>query len=187
MAFSVGAFYIFLGGAPLVAAGLFEMSPAMLGVAIGSSTAGFILGSFLSGRLAARRTLTAMMIAGRLVACAGLAAGLLLLAFGIVSVATVFGACVFVGIGNGLTFPSANAGAMSVRPALAGSAAGLSGALTVAGGALLSAIAGTVLTEANAAPAMLAMMLLASLLGLAAALFVLRVDRREAAGAAVAE
>jgi Bcr/CflA subfamily drug resistance transporter len=184
MAFSVGAFYIFLGGAPLVAAGLFEMSPAMLGVAIGSSTAGFILGSFLSGRLAARRTLTAMMIAGRLVACAGLAAGLLLLALGIVSVATVFGACVFVGIGNGLTFPSANAGAMSVRPALAGSAAGLSGALTVAGGALLSAIAGTVLTEANAAPAMLAMMLLASLLGLAAALFVLRIDRREAASAA---
>jgi hypothetical protein len=73
---------------------------------------------------------------------------------------------------------------MSVRPALAGSAAGLSGALTVAGGALLSAIAGTVLTEANAAPAMLAMMLLASLLGLAAALFVLRIDRREAASAA---
>ena len=186
MAFSVGAFYIFLGGAPLVAARLFQMSPAMLGLAIGSSTAGFILGSFLSGRLAARRTLTAMMIAGRLVACAGLAAGLLLLAFGIVSVATVFGACVFVGIGNGLTFPSANAGAMSVRPALAGSAAGLSGALTVAGGALLSAIAGTVLTEANAAPAMLAMMLLASLLGLAAALFVLWVDRHAPANAAAA-
>jgi Bcr/CflA subfamily drug resistance transporter len=181
MAFSVGAFYIFLGGAPLVAATLFEMSPAMLGLAIGSSTAGFILGSFLSGRLAASRTLTAMMIAGRLVACAGLAAGLLLLALGIVSVATVFGACVFVGIGNGLTFPSANAGAMSVRPALAGSAAGLSGAVTVAGGALLSAIAGALLTEANAAPALLAMMLLTSLLGLAAALAVLSIDRREAA------
>jgi hypothetical protein len=57
---------------------------------------------------------------------------------------------------------------------------GLSGALTVAGGALLSAIGGTVLTEVNAAPAMLAMLLLASLLGLAAALFVLRIDRREA-------
>src|SRR3546814_10748421 len=63
-------------------------------------------------------------------------------------------------------------------PILAGSAAGLSGALMVAGGGALSAVAGAVLTEENAAPAMLAMMLLASLLSLAAALFVLWIDRR---------
>ena len=121
-----------------------------------------------------------MMIAGRLVACAGLAAGLALLALGAVSVATVFGPAVFMGLGNGLTFPSANAGALSVRPALAGSAAGLSGALTVAGGALLSAIAGALLSADNAAPVMLALMLLASLASLAAALAVRRIDEREA-------
>lgn len=179
MAFAVGSFYIFLGGAPLAAA-RFGLSPALLGIAIGSSTAGFILGSFLAGRLAARRSLTTMMIAGRLVACAGLAAGLALLALGAVSVATVFGPAVFMGLGNGLTFPSANAGALSVRPALAGSAAGLSGALTVAGGALLSAIAGALLSADNAAPVMLALMLLASLASLAAALAVRRIDEREA-------
>ncbi|WP_340115234.1 Bcr/CflA family efflux MFS transporter [Pelagibius sp. 7325] len=181
MAFSVGSFYIYLGCAPLVAAHLFQMSPAALGVAIGSSTAGFMLGNFLSGRFAARRSLTAMMIAGRLVASAGLAAGLVLLALDIVHVATIFGPAVFMGIGNGLTFPSANAGAMSVRPTLTGSAAGLAGALTVAGGALLAALAGAILTEADAAAIMLAMMLLASLAGLGAALYVRRVDRREAA------
>jgi hypothetical protein len=43
----------------------------------------------------------------------------------------------------------------------------------------MSALAGAVLTPANAAPAVLAMMLLASLLGLAAALSVLWIDRRE--------
>ena len=181
MAFSVGAFYVFLGGAPLVAATLFHISPAALGVAIGSSTAGFILGSFVSARLAARLSLITLMIAGRLVACAGLAAGLILLAADFVSVVTIFGACVFVGIGNGLTFPGANAGAMSVRSALAGSASGLSGALTVAGGAVMSAIAGAALTAENAAPAMLAFMLLSSLLALVAALTVLWIDRREAA------
>jgi Bcr/CflA subfamily drug resistance transporter len=180
MAFSVGSFYIYLGGAPLVAATLFQMSPAALGVAIGSSTAGFMLGSFLSGRFAERFALTTLMIAGRLVACAGMVAGLALLALGIVHVVTIFGACVFMGVGNGLTFPSANAGAMSVRKTLAGSASGLSGALTVGGGAAMSALAGMVLSEANAAPAMLAMMLLASLLALAAALGVLWIDRREA-------
>ncbi len=75
--------------------------------------------------------------------------------------------------------PSSNAGAMSVRPKLAGSAAGLSGALTVAGGAVMSAITGAILTEENAAFALLGMMLLSSLLGLAAALTVLWLDRCE--------
>lgn len=184
MAFSVGAFYIFLGGAPLVATTLFHMSPAMLGIAMGSTTAGFIVGSFLSGRLASRCALTTMMIAGGLTACAGLALGLALLAAGIVQVATVFGACAFMGVGNGLTLPSSNAGALSVRPDLAGSASGLSGALMVAGGAALSALAGAVLTAANAAPVMLVMMLAASLLGLAAALWVRRLDCRDSPVAA---
>ncbi|MPZ08837.1 MAG: Bcr/CflA family efflux MFS transporter [Kiloniellaceae bacterium] len=179
MAFSTGAFYVFLGGAPLVAATVLEISPATLGFYMGTITAGFVLGSFLSGRFAARQALTTMMIAGRIVACAGLVLGLALLLGGVVHVASLFGACVFVGVGNGLTMPSSSAGAMSVRPALAGSASGLSGALTVAGGALMSAISGAILTEANAAYAMLGVMLLSSLLGLAAALYVLRLDRRE--------
>ncbi len=179
MAFSTGAFYAFLGGAPLVAAAMFEMSPATLGVYMGTITAGFILGSFLSGRFAARHSLTTMMIAGRFTACAGLTLGLVFLMAGVVHVASLFGACVFVGVGNGLTMPSSSAGAMSVRPMLAGSASGLSGALTVAGGAVMSAITGAILTVGNAAYALLGMMLLSSLLGLAAALYVLWLDRRE--------
>ncbi len=179
MAFSTGAFYSFLAGAPLAAATMYDMSPAMLGVCIGSITAGFMLGSFLSGRFAGRYPLTTMMIAGRVVACSGLAAGLVLLLAGVVHVGLFFGATIFVGIGNGLTMPSSNAGALSVRPRLAGSAAGLSGALTVAGGAAVTAITSAVLTAANAAPALLGIMLLSSFTALAAALYVLRADRRE--------
>lgn len=179
MAFSTGAFYAFLGGAPLVATAVFEMSPATLGFYMGTITAGFVLGSFLSGRFAARHALTTMMIAGRFAACAGLILGLVLLLSGVVHVVSLFGACVFVGVGNGLTMPSSSAGAMSVRPTLAGSASGLSGALTVAGGAVMSAITGAILTVENAAYALLGMMLLSSLLGLAAALYVFWLDRRE--------
>jgi Bcr/CflA subfamily drug resistance transporter len=179
MAFSTGAFYIFLGGAPLVAATVLEMSPATLGFYMGTITAGFVLGSFLSGRFAARHALTTMMIAGRIIACAGLILGLVLSLAGVVHVASLFGACVFVGIGNGLTMPSGSAGAMSVRPTLAGSASGLSGALTVAGGAVMSAISGAILTEANGSYALLGMMLLSSLLALATALYVLWLDRCE--------
>ena len=61
--------------------------------------------------------------------------GLVLFLAGVAHVATLFGATAFVGIGNGLIVPSSNAGAMSVQPRLAGSAAGLSGALMVGGGA----------------------------------------------------
>ena len=180
MAFSMGALYAFLAAAPLVATTVFQMSPATLGFYMGSTAAGFILGSFVSGRFAALYPLTTMMVAGRVVACAGLAAGLSLLLAGVVHEVSLFGSCVFLGFGNGVSMPSSNAGAMSVRSELIGSAAGLSGALTGAGGALMSGITGTILNEANAAFVLLGMMLLSSTMALLAALFVLWLDRREA-------
>ena len=179
-AFSTGAFYTFLSGAPLVAATVLALSPATLGFYMGTITAGFALGSFLSGRYAKRHALTTMMICGRLVACAGLLLGLGLFLAGFVHAISLFGATVFAGIGNGLSSPSSNAGALSVRPGLAGSAAGLSGALAVGGGAALSSITGAILTEENGAYALLGMMLFSSLMALLAALTVLRIDRREA-------
>lgn len=182
MAFSTGGFYAFLGGAPLAATVLFDIPPAKLGVYIGSITCGFVFGSFLAGRFAARFALTTMMIAGRLIASTGLIAGLVILLFGFVHELTLFGACIFYGIGNGVTMPSSSSGAMSVRPKLAGSAAGLSGALTVAGGALLSGITGAVLSEENVAHGLLGMMLLSAVLGLMAAIYVLSVERRVAKG-----
>lgn len=179
MAFSIGAFYAFLGGAPFVAKTVFEMSPATLGVYMGSTTAGFLLGSFLSGRYASRYPLTTMMIAGRLVACTGLAVGLALFLAEAVHVLSLFGPCVLLGVGNGLTTPSSSAGALSVRPKLAGSASGLAGAITVGGGAVISAITGAILTEESGAQMLLGVMLFTALAGLLAALYVLRADRRE--------
>ena len=177
--FSVGAFYIFISGVPLVAETVFEISPAVLGFYIGTITAGFMLGSFLSGRFARRYPLTTMMMTGRIVACAGLTAGLALFLLGFVNVFTMFGATVFVGLGNGLTMPSANAGALSVRPRLAGSASGLKGALTVGGGAILTSLSAAVLTEGGGAFQLLGMMLLCSIVALLAAVDVRRVDRRK--------
>ena len=79
---------------------------------------------------------------------------------------TFFASTIFVGLGNGITMPGSNAGAMSVRPELAGSAAGLSGALIVTGGAILTAATGTAVTETNGAQTLLTLMLTASGLGL---------------------
>lgn len=176
-AFSVGAFYIFLTGAPLVALSQFGVTTAELGVYIGTITVGFMFGGFLSGRFGARFELTTMMLAGRIVACSGLAGGLLLLILGFQSPLLFFASAIFVGLGNGITMPGSNTGAMSVRPELAGSAAGLSGALIVAGGAVLTAMTGAIVPETNGAQTLLVLMLVSSGAGLCFAIWAARLKR----------
>jgi DHA1 family bicyclomycin/chloramphenicol resistance-like MFS transporter len=176
MGFSVGAFYIFLIGAPLAAGAMAALSPAVLGLYMGSITGGFMLGSFLAGRFAGRVPLGTILIGGRLLACAGLLLGLILYAAGIGHVLALFGPCLFVGISNGLTQPGANAGAISVRPKQTGSAAGLAGAITVATSAMLAAAAGAVLTTENARAGMLLAMLATALAALTAAVLARRAE-----------
>jgi multidrug resistance protein len=169
MAFSVGAFYAFLAGAPL-AASAFDLSPAILGLYMGSITGGFMAGSFLAARLAGRLPVARVLIAGRIVACAGLLFGLVLYAAGIDHMLALFGPCLFVGVSNGLTQPGASAGAISVRSTHTGSAAGLAGAITVAGASVMAAVAGAVLTEENARSGLLLVMLSSAVVALGAAL-----------------
>ncbi len=179
MAFSTGAFYAFLAGVPLVAGTIFNLSPSSLGFYMGTITAGFMVGSFLSGRYSKRFALTTMVLCGRIVACTGLIVGLALLFAGIVHVVTLFGAVILVGLGNGLTTPGCSAGVLSVRAKLAGSASGLAGALSVGGGGALSSITSVLLTEGNAAITLLGMMLFCSAMGLLATLYVMHIDRCE--------
>jgi DHA1 family bicyclomycin/chloramphenicol resistance-like MFS transporter len=168
-AFSVGAFYAFLAGAPL-AASAFNLSPAILGLYMGSITAGFVVGSFLAGWLAGRLPVTTILVAGRIVAYAGLLFGLVLYASAVIHVLALFGPCLFVGVSNGLTQPSASAGAISVRSTHMGSAAGLAGAITVAGASIMAAVAGAVLTEENARSGLFLVMLASAAVALGAAL-----------------
>ena len=175
-AFSVGAFYIFVAGAPLVATVVFEISVAKLGLIIGSITAGFMFGSFLSSQLTKRVRLTSLILSGRLVACTGLSIGLALVLAGHVSPFIMFAATMCVGVGNGLTVPSCAAGFMSVIPKLAGSAAGLAGAMAVAIGAVMTTVSGVTLSEQNGAYALIGFMLGSSLVSLAAILMVRKLE-----------
>jgi DHA1 family bicyclomycin/chloramphenicol resistance-like MFS transporter len=178
MAFSTGTLYVFLGGAASAAGPLLEGSSAKLGLLMGVVPAGFIVGSRLASRYAARHPLSTTVLAGRLLTCAGLLAGLLLSVFEVGHVLAFFGPCVFIGVGNGLTLPGANAGAMSVRPDLAGTAAGLAASLTIGGAALIASVAGLFLAEASSTHALLCVMLASASLGLGAALVVVSLDRR---------
>lgn len=182
MAFSTATFYAFLAGAPLAIGAVLSPSPTTLGIALGSMTAGFVLGNFLSGRYASRFALSSMMIGGRLIASLALSAALLVFLLDGGGAAWLFGAVICAGLGNGLSLPSGNAGAMSVRPELAASAAGLAGALIVTCGAIVSSLSGGIVaaggSAANSAGGLLATMLCCSLLALLAALDVRRTEAR---------
>ncbi|WP_300019287.1 multidrug effflux MFS transporter [uncultured Roseobacter sp.] len=173
-AFSTGAFYMFLTGAPLVAQAQFGVSTAELGVLIGTITAGFMLGGLIAGRLAPKYRPTTMMIAGRLIACFGTSAGIVAILAGITSPIFFFGSTVFVGLGNGITMPSSNASAMSVRPNLAGSATGVTGALVVAAGAVLTTLTGLALPADEPALTLLILMFAASAAGLVSVLLAIK-------------
>lgn len=178
MACSMGTLYIFLGGAPLAFSQSFGGSSATLGFYMGMVPAGFILGSYLAGRYASRNALSTVLIVARLFTCIGLLAGLVLSMSGIAHILAFFGPCMFIGIGNGLTMPAGNTGVLSVRPDLAGTAAGLSAAMRLAGGALIGSVAGLFLAQSGAIHALFVMMLVSALLALLAAFYAAFVDRR---------
>lgn len=171
MAFSVGAFYALMAGAPLAAKAAFGIQPATLGMYIGAVTGGYILGSFVSGKRAKFYSLPTMILCGRVIALSGPALSLTLLGLGFNHPLAVFGPCILIGFGNGMTSPSANAGVMSIRAGFAGSAAGLAGAVTIGGGAIFSSFTAAAISEKNVVVMTLSIMLGATLLALAAGLW----------------
>ena len=174
--FSVGAFYVFITGVPYVATQTWRLTPAQIGIGVGSITGGFMLGAAITARLAPRRGTVALILIGRLLSTVVLLLMLLFFAGGVTHPLALFGLTVFVGLGNGMTVPNANAGALTVRPDLAGTAAGLGGALSIALGALLSGVTALVV-ERSATPAAVATMMLACVLSsLVAALVAIRLD-----------
>ncbi|WP_204112366.1 multidrug effflux MFS transporter [Shimia biformata] len=179
LAFSIGAFYAYIAGMPLLGARL-GLPPSQTGLALGAPTAGFFVGNFLTGRLVRRSSLLKMILIGRTLTLGGTALALILIAIGAPPIPSMIVGAVSVGLGNGLTAPNANAGVMSVRPQLAGSASGLSGAVGVLAGAVLTNLATLTLTANPSETALLVNLLGCAVLALSAALYVRYVDRKEA-------
>ncbi|MCY4153112.1 MAG: multidrug effflux MFS transporter [Aestuariivita sp.] len=171
-ALSSGAFFAYLGGAPFVGTELFGLSSSQLGIFFGAPALGYFFGNFLSGRFSIRFGINQMVLWGCGVNAAGLMILLLIFLYGQGNVYIFFGFMTFVGIGNGMTLPNATAGMLSVRPHLAGTAAGLGGSLMIGGGAALSALAGILLAPETGAMPLLWLMFTTAALGLAAIQFV---------------
>jgi MFS transporter, DHA1 family, multidrug resistance protein len=177
-AFSVGAFYVFVTGVPYVATAVWGLSPAEVGMGLGSITGGFLIGAAVSARHARHLGMGVMLVSGRAVSVVAVALALVVFAAGVSHPLALFGLTMFVGLGNGLTLPNATAGTLSVSPALAGTAAGLSGALSMALGAVLSTLTALVVERSPTLSALLAIIMGCVLLSLMAAVVALRLERR---------
>jgi DHA1 family bicyclomycin/chloramphenicol resistance-like MFS transporter len=173
-AFASGAFFAYLGGAPFVGTEVFAMEPAELGLYFGSPAIGYLIGNGLSGRYSVRVGVNRMVLIGALLTVAGMSTLMLLDLAGFSHPLVFFGFMICIGLGNGILLPNANAGMLSVRPALAGSAAGLGGAFMIGGGAALSVIAGFVLGPDTGARPLIILMLLTTIASTVCALWVMR-------------
>ena len=177
-ALSSGAFFLYLGGAPFVGTEVFGLTPSELGLFFGAPAVGYFTGNFLSGRFSTRIGINRMVLWGSVANAIGHAIILATLYAGISTPVTFFGLMTLMGLGNGMTIPNATAGALSVRPSLAGTASGLAGFLMIGGGAGLSALAGALLGPGTGAFPLVWLMLLTALGGILAITLVILRERQ---------
>src|SRR5690606_4959614 len=126
-------------------------SPTTYGMWMALTPAGYSLGNFISGRFARRLGVVRLISAGAWVSTLAISALIALFLAGQAGAAALFVPMFFVGLANGLCLPGAIAGAISVRPEIAGAASGLMGSLQTGVGAAFSAIAGAVLAGGTSA------------------------------------
>jgi len=140
MTFATGMFFSFQSGAPYLVLEVMQRRPSEYGIYFTLTAFGYFLGTFCSGRFGERVGSDRMIN----LALIPIAAGLLLfwVLAGVMHPLALFGPMALLAFSNGMTLPNALAGAMSIRPELAGTAAGLSGFIQVGIGAGLTFVTG---------------------------------------------
>ena len=177
-AFSSGAFFSYLGGAPFIGSHVFGLNPTLLGFLFGAPAMGYVAGNYITARYTVRLGINWMIIVGSSICAAGVAVSLAIFLLGYGNALTFFGFMTFVGFGNGMVLPNSVSGTLSVRPQLAGTASGLGGALMIGGGAALSALTGSLLGPGSGPYPLLWIQITVSLLGVLAIALVIRRERR---------
>lgn len=141
---ATGVFFAFLGGAPYVVVQGMGYSPVAFAVGFAAISIFFALGNWLAGRLSRRLGILRMLGVGTLITVAGSLAALAMQIALPPHILVFFVPMSAVAIGNGMTQPNAIAGALSVRPQLAGTASALVGASQMGFGALMTFVVGLV-------------------------------------------
>lgn len=177
-AFASGCFFAYLGGAPYVGDKIYGLSSTHVGALFALTAVGYAVGNFLAGRYSVRMGMNRMILVGCMVTTLGLAVLAIFTLVGLSGPTVFFGLMVFMGLGNGICLPNANAGLLSVRPELAGTASGLGGAILIGGGAALAAFAGILLGPGSSEMPLILLMLASSVASVVCILFVIRRARQ---------
>ena len=160
-------FFSFLGGAPHVVISMLGRTSAEYGLWFFIPSLGFMAGNFIVSRGATRLGIDMMIWWGITFTIAGALLNVIVyIALPGWEMATIFLPQIVVGIGNGLLLPTAVAGAVSIRPQVAGTASGMTGFIQMAICAGAAQLSGYLVARAsNAIP----MLLLILIFGLATA------------------
>lgn len=138
--FMAWLYFAYLGGAPFVAVSSFGMEASEIGLYLMVVSLGYILGNYITGRVAARAGIVRMIAGGAAIGFFGASLLLTGTLTGTLTGPLFFLPMFFIGLGNGISLPSAISGSVSVRPALAGTAAGLVSFFQVGIGAAVSSL-----------------------------------------------
>lgn len=140
-AFCSALFFGFLGTAPHLMIDVLGYSKSQYGWYFMSLSLGYMIGNFVSARLARRVGIDRLVYWGNVAGLVGSAAIFVPALMGILHPLTLFGPAMIMSFGNGLVLPNAIAGGIGVDPRAAGAGSGLMGFGQVGVGAVLSFVA----------------------------------------------
>lgn len=175
-AFGSAVFFAFLGGAPHVVITLMNRSSAEYGLWFALGGLGYMAGNFAAARWSMRFGSDAMIRIGALVAVVGTLVALACVIVFPMSVgpAIIFLPQLLLAFANGLLLPNGIAGAISLRPAAAGAASGITGFTQMSVGAAAAQYVGYLLHGSDTAVSMALVMLGCALVSLISFVVLLR-------------
>jgi MFS transporter, DHA1 family, multidrug resistance protein len=169
-------FFSFLGAAPHVVVSMLGRTSAEYGLWFFVPSIGFMAGNFAISRLTTRFGIDTLIWWGIAFTIAGCLLNVLVyVALPGWDMFTIFLPQIVIGFGNGLLLPTAIAGAVSIRPQVAGTASGVTGFIQMGIAAVAAQLGGHVIAHAADALPMLLLMLI---FGAATAIAVLTLLRR---------
>jgi DHA1 family bicyclomycin/chloramphenicol resistance-like MFS transporter len=164
-ALGCGAFFVYVGAGPHVIITMMGRSPTEYGVWFIPTAAGYVVGNFITSRLSIRFGIDSMIFWGNIMNLVGIASGFILLPF-VESVGplVLVAPGTLMGLANGIVLPNAIAGAVSIRPQVAGTASGVTGFTQMSLGAVTTQVAGHLVANASGpTPALMCMLVTAVL------------------------
>jgi DHA1 family bicyclomycin/chloramphenicol resistance-like MFS transporter len=157
----VSAFFGFIGSAPYVVVTLMGRPPHEYGFYFIFIAGAFMLGNLVAGRITPRVGSDRMIFIGCVLTIVGAAIQAAIVLGGWLTPISFFAPMVLINFGNGFAMPNGNIGAVSVDPARAGAAAGLTGFMQMGLGAVVSHLVGMAMSD-SALPVVVAYLTLST-------------------------